>query len=401
MPISHNIWRVGQSPAKLQECSLSSEKLLEDMIVAAPEILSDQWMIIGRQEDTGFGGRIDLLAIAPDASLILIELKRNKTPREVVAQAIDYATWLEKLDAEEIARIYFRYSQGGDLAKDFKTRFDSDLDETNLNQSHQIVIVASSLDSSSERIVGYLNQRDIPINVYVLCFQLFESGNDQLLSRAWLLDPTETQISANVTSSKAAKEPWNGEYYVSFGHGLGRSWPDAATYGFVSAGGGSWYSNTLNLLKPGDRIWVKAPGYGFVGVGRVKGPPEPAKDFKIKVDGQERPALDVLKSASYRRGGLLVVNDRLVVRHVAEVAPALLVFQKAVFIQYFQGGFLSLGRQKFSQKLLVLHFPNPLIFQSNLNSTDSLPPDEDMRALSASTSLLSALTIFWTSESSN
>jgi hypothetical protein len=36
------------------------------MIVSAPEILSDQWMIIGRQEDTGFGGRIDLLAVAPD-----------------------------------------------------------------------------------------------------------------------------------------------------------------------------------------------------------------------------------------------------------------------------------------------------------------------------------------------
>ena len=52
-------------------------------------------MIIGRQEDTGFGGRIDLLAIAPDGTLILIELKRGRTPREVVAQAIDYATWLE------------------------------------------------------------------------------------------------------------------------------------------------------------------------------------------------------------------------------------------------------------------------------------------------------------------
>jgi RecB family endonuclease NucS len=62
------------------------------MIVASPEILSDQWMIIGRQEDTGFGGRIDLLGIAPDGTLILIELKRGRTPREVVAQAIDYAT---------------------------------------------------------------------------------------------------------------------------------------------------------------------------------------------------------------------------------------------------------------------------------------------------------------------
>ncbi len=89
---------------------------------------------------------------------------------------------------------------------------------------------------------------------------------------------------------------------MSFGEGLTRSWPDAVRYGFVSAGGGSWYSKTLNLLKAGDRIWVKAPGHGFVGVGRVKGPPEPAPDFKIITDdGSQRPALDVLTSATYHR----------------------------------------------------------------------------------------------------
>ena len=28
-------------------------------------------------------------------------------------------------------------------------------------------------------------------------------------------------------------------------------------YGFVSGGGGSWYSQTLKLLSPGDLVWVK------------------------------------------------------------------------------------------------------------------------------------------------
>src|SRR5277367_2724878 len=100
MPINYSVWRVGQSPSRLLESSLVSEKLLEDMIVASPEILSDQWMIIGRQERTGFGV-IDLLAIAPDGTLILIELKKERTPRDVVAQAIDYANWVEGLDAQE------------------------------------------------------------------------------------------------------------------------------------------------------------------------------------------------------------------------------------------------------------------------------------------------------------
>ena len=61
-------------------------------------------MIIGRQEDSGHGGRIDLLALAPDGALILIDLKRVKTPREVVAQALDYAGRAGSLDAEDLGR---------------------------------------------------------------------------------------------------------------------------------------------------------------------------------------------------------------------------------------------------------------------------------------------------------
>jgi hypothetical protein len=198
------------------------------MIVAAPRILSDEWMLIGRQEDTGFGGRIDLLAIAPDGSLVLIELKRDRTPREVVAQALDYAVWLEKLRAEEIAAIYGRFAPGNSLAEDFRQRFGQTLDEDGLNQSHQIIIVAASLDASSERIVAYLSERDIPINV--LCFQIFTNGAEQLLSRTWLLDPVRTQVSAAATLV-GPSEPWNGEFYCSYGDSESRSWDDAREFG--------------------------------------------------------------------------------------------------------------------------------------------------------------------------
>lgn len=95
MPIRTAIWKVSAQPEPLSESSLGTERLLEDMIVADHRVLSDEWMLIGRQEDNGFGGQIDLLAIAPDASLVLIELKRSRTPREVVAQALDYAGWVE------------------------------------------------------------------------------------------------------------------------------------------------------------------------------------------------------------------------------------------------------------------------------------------------------------------
>ena len=298
MPIRHAIWKVAAQPQPLVESSLAREQLLEDMIVAAPRLLAEEWLLIGRQEDTSFGGRVDLLAIAPDGSLVLIELKRDRTPRDVVAQALDYASWVEKLRAEDIAAIYSRLAPGKSLAEDFRQRFGQDLDEDSLNQSHQIIIVTSSLDDSTERIVAYLSERDIPINV--LCFQVFTHGTEQLLSRAWLLDPVRTQVSA-ATTPAGPNEPWNGEFYASYGHGESRVWADAVRYGFICGGGGAWYSKTLQLLGPGDRVWVKVPGSGFVGVGRVTGRAQPAADFRVTTPQGELPVLDVAKGGNYHR----------------------------------------------------------------------------------------------------
>lgn len=298
MPIHTALWKVTAHPEQLSEAVLPSERMLEDMIVAQPQLLSDAWMLIGRQERTGFGGIIDLLAIAPDGSLILIELKRARTPRDVVAQAVDYASWVEGLHSEDIAAIYRRFKPNQSLSDDFRLRFGQTLDEETLNDSHQIVIVAAQLDDSTERIVGYLNKRDISINV--LCFQVFAHGADQLLSRSWLLDPIHTQVNVAPPSSEPA-EPWNGEFYVSFGDAVSRSWEEARQYGFISAGGGAWYSRTLQLLNNGDRVWVNIPRTGYVGVGRVIGRAQQAADFKLNTPDGDAPALDVLKLGNYHR----------------------------------------------------------------------------------------------------
>jgi len=292
MPIQHAIWTVGDKPVLLSTGRLPSEQKLEEMIVRDPRILSSEWMLIGRQEITSHGGRVDLLAIAPDGSLVLIELKRDRTPREIVAQALDYASWVAQLESENIAQIFQRFSSGGNLSEAFRQRFGAELDEEALNESHQIVVVASELDPSTERIIGYLNERDIPINA--VFFQVFEHSGGQFLSRAWLIDPGETQAAVATTTARVRgeKEPWNGEFYVSYGSG--RSWEDARKYGFISGGGGTWYSNTLQLLSPGDRVWVNIPRTGYVGVGRVREGRRPMKEFTVTTENGSQQALDVL-----------------------------------------------------------------------------------------------------------
>ena len=294
MPIKHRIWTVEQKPTRLGPTKLEDEKALEDMIVAAPEILSDEWMLVARQELTHGGGRADLVAIAPDASLILIELKRDKTSRDVIAQTLDYASWLSGVGAEEVAAMYERFQPDRSLGTDFKSKFGVDLDEDLINETHQLVVVSSAVDSRTERIVRYLAERDVPINL--LSFDVFDHGDTQLLSRAWLIDPVEAQASAS-EKLRGEREPWNGEFYACFGHDKARSWDEAVRYGFISAGGGAWHSGTLNQLEEGARVWVKAPNYGFVGVGRVTGERQSALEFKI----DDKPALNLLEKGHYHR----------------------------------------------------------------------------------------------------
>lgn len=305
MGIKLGIWTVdAASPTELKRAQLGGsqpEKLLEEMIVASPSMLHADWMLIGRQVRTSGGGIIDLLAIEPDGSLVLIELKRDRTPRDVVAQAIDYASWVAERTSSELGPIYEKFKgSGADLWNDFQKRFGTTPEEDAIDGRHKIVIVASELDASTERIVQYLSDRDIAINT--LFFQVFQLGERQIITRHWLVDPAESQIVA-APRIKGADEPWNGEYYVSFGEtSQRRSWDDALEFGFISAGGGIWYSQTLKLLTPGDRVWVRIPQVGYVGCAEVTGTVVAARDFAVTINGHEQMLRGGSTRATYSHG---------------------------------------------------------------------------------------------------
>lgn len=301
MPVEQVIWKVGDPPQRLEDSRLDNENELEEMIFRDISILNEQWLLIGRQVVTAYGKAIDLLAIDSSGSLIIIELKKHKTPREVVGQVMDYASWVQDLDAAAIAGIFEDFSReylssSKSLDQAFYEKFGSKLVEDELNSSHQMVIVAAELDSSSERIVRYLSSYNVPLNV--VFFKVFGDGETRYLSRVWLIDPVEIQERA--TTPKRAG-PWNGEYYVSFGHGPSRSWEDARRYGFISGGGGLWYSRTLHQLKKGDRVWVNIPRTGYVGVGIVESPAVKVDEFIVQTDEGEVPLLEAPINGHYQR----------------------------------------------------------------------------------------------------
>jgi uncharacterized protein YeaO (DUF488 family) len=298
VPIQQAIWRLGAESQRLRPSKLSSEKALEDFIAQDPEILSPNWMLIGRQVQTDYRGFVDLIALQPDGTPVIIELKKERTPREVLAQTLDYASWVEELTPGRLQTMYERFTGNSqvNLNADFEKRFGSELQEEALGRDHLMVIVATELDNSTERIVKFLAKRNLNINV--LFFQVFEDELGQLLSRAWLVDPVEAQVT--VSSAGEVAGTWNGEFYVSFGEDEARSWEDARKYGFITASGGSWYTQTLAMLNEGDRVWVNIPKQGFVGVGRVTGAAQAIADFEVPVDGTYVPLQDVPELQRYR-----------------------------------------------------------------------------------------------------
>jgi hypothetical protein len=288
MPIEMALWRLeGNRGVPVESSAMDTERRLEDVLAHDIGILGlDRLLVIGRQVPTRFGKFIDLLALGPQGDLYVIELKRDRTPREVVAQALDYGSWAKDLDYEALSDNWDGYSSDASFDEAQATAF-GDVPEQ-LNVSHRLVIVASELDPSTERIVAYLNDYEVPINV--VFFRYMRDGESEYLARTWLVDPVESE-----SRTARKKRPWNGkDFYASFGEGdhQARRWEDAVRYGFISGGGAPWFSRSLSALQPGNRVFVHIGGKGYVGVGTVTEVVQPVRDFTVDVDGRKVAILD-------------------------------------------------------------------------------------------------------------
>lgn len=272
MPVDIGLWRLDEGIQRLLPIEMPSEKRLEDLIESDPSVLGQPLLMIGRQVPTVHGKYVDLLALDGDGAIHVLELKRDKTPRDVVAQALDYGSWVQDLSHEDVLAIYAKYAPEKALEAAFEETLGVTVPEE-LNTGHFLTVVASHLDTESERIVTYLaGVYGVPINA--VFFRYFSDGGREYVARTWLRDQQQ-EAGPKMGNAARQKEPWNGkDWYISFGDDAERSWDDAREHGFVSAGGGEWYSRSLRSVPEGARVWTCIPKLGYVGVGTVTGPPQ-------------------------------------------------------------------------------------------------------------------------------
>ena len=197
------LWIVGGDDVltEVPRGALDLENRLERWIERDVSLLSPDLLVFGRQVQTDHGGVIDLLCLDPEGNVVIVELKRGRTPREVTAQVLDYAAWAQDLSSDRILQIASEQLGGAKAFEQaFHTAFGVELPEV-LNESHRMLVVASQLDPATERIIEYLSDvHGVEINAAT--FQFFK-GRDgrEVLSRVFLIEPEEVEYKARTRAS--------------------------------------------------------------------------------------------------------------------------------------------------------------------------------------------------------
>jgi hypothetical protein len=190
MPEEVRIWQADTTDAltEIKRSKLDHEARIEKWISSDISLLGPDLLIIGHQVKTAFGKVIDLLCITSSGNLVIVELKRDKTPREVTAQALDYASWVKDLDAEDIDAIAAHHLEGKSLKAAFEAKFGIELPEV-INEDHAMLVVASEIDDSTERIIRYLSET-YGVDINAVRFEFFQAQNGcEFLVRTFTVAP--------------------------------------------------------------------------------------------------------------------------------------------------------------------------------------------------------------------
>ncbi|QKE85334.1 hypothetical protein [Arthrobacter sp. NEB 688] len=246
--------------------------------------------------------RIDLLAVDRRGNLVVVELKRGTTGEHMELQAVRYAAMVSTVTLDQAARAFARFlSSTGEVTGMEEARerilqhIDAEDPEEEFGRDVRIVLVSEDFSLEVTSAIMWLSAKGVDITAIRLAVHRLDDrvlldflqvipfkGAEDYQVRVRNKEQAEQEI-------RRSKVDWNGEWYVAYG---GRPWDEAFRYGFVSAGGespsGRLYSRALARLPVGARIWVHAPGVGYLGVAQVDRPPVPFADFEVRTSEGSR-----------------------------------------------------------------------------------------------------------------
>lgn len=192
------VWEILEGRPRPVESSLVDEGRmealdLEEWLASDPTIVRPGLQVIGRQVTTR-SGPLDLLAVDRAANLVIIELKRDKVPREALTQAIDYAADVASWGVEKIGEVCAKYT-GKSLEDVLSEAFpEVDLDGLSVNESQRVVLVGFSVEPALERMIEWLSEGyGVGINAVVLKYVRTSTGSEVLTRSAVISEQVEAE----------------------------------------------------------------------------------------------------------------------------------------------------------------------------------------------------------------
>jgi hypothetical protein len=247
------LWQVDSSDGLLEltQAKLNLESRIEGWLEQDIGIIADDLLIIARQFETNFGGIIDLLCIDHNGDLVIVELKRDKTPRDITSQALDYASSVKDFSYDRVVEIANGYlGHTGPLDHAFNIRFGAPLPDM-LNERQRMLIVGSSIDSSTERIVTYLSDT-FGVGINVATFNYYKAADGrEFLARVFLLDPAQVEQKSDTVGAVKRKK------YLT----------PQELQGLADQNGvGPLYAEVISSLAPlFKQTWTSLSSFNFVG----------------------------------------------------------------------------------------------------------------------------------------
>ncbi|MEB3224634.1 MAG: endonuclease NucS domain-containing protein [Synechococcus sp.] len=216
MAIEIKTWEIINGQLKQIDTTLvdngrKEKEHLEEWIKTSPKIIGEDIFIIGEQVQTK-SGFLDFLGIDKNGNTVIVELKRDKLPREVIAQSIDYASDVGSWDLNKLSEICLSYA-GQDLLDSLSEQFDEfNLEEVVINNNQRLLIVGFGIDESTSRMIEWLSSNfNMSINAIILNYSK-TSTNTEILSRTVII-PEEIEIQkANKKKFTIARSDIPGNY---------------------------------------------------------------------------------------------------------------------------------------------------------------------------------------------
>ncbi|MDY6930830.1 MAG: endonuclease NucS [Halobacteriota archaeon] len=160
------------------------ESVLENWLESnSDDILEDgKLLIIGRQVTTNLCSIIDLLGIDREGDTVVIELKRDRTPRDTLAQALEYASFAEELDTDQLEEILKNYvsDESINLASYHREYFELTPDEAvSFNKEQRIVLVGQRITGEIRQTASFLRKKGMKVTC--LEFSYFQANDGKHL----------------------------------------------------------------------------------------------------------------------------------------------------------------------------------------------------------------------------